>query len=111
MYDEQRDKAPSPFGCILSGLWKVEKTTWRWAAALGVLGAVLVAVINGFFGYASYGYPGMVAGPVLGAIVGWIIATLILYLLLSTASFSTRRPSSSKLLKFYQRQAWPLAAL
>ena len=87
MNDEQQDNAPSIFRSILSSLWQVEKTTWRWAAALGVLGAVLVAAIGGFFGYASYGYPGMVAGAFLGAIVGWIIATLIFYLLLSTASF------------------------
>ena len=62
--------------------------TWRWAAALGLLGAVLVAIIVGFFGYASYGFLGMVAGAILGAIAGWIVATLIFYVLLSIhASF------------------------
>ena len=77
MNDEQKDKPPSFFGGILRAFWEVEKTTWRWAAALGSLGAVLVAVIGGFFAYVSYGYMGMVVGAILGAIVGWIIATLI----------------------------------
>jgi len=88
MNDKQQNKPPSFFRAMFRSIWEVEKMTWRWAAALGVLGAVLVAIIGGFFGYASYGYPGMVAGAVLGAIAGWIVATLIFYVLLSIhASF------------------------
>mgnify|MGYP001821272750 FL=1 len=71
----------------MCSFWEIEKSTWRWAAGLGLIGAVLAAVIGGFFGYASYGYLGMVAGAVVGAIVGWITATLVFYVLLSTASF------------------------
>ena len=87
MNDEQQNKPSSVFRSILSSFWEVEKTTWRWAAALGLTGAVLVAAAGGFFGYAAYGYLGMIAGAVVGAIVGWIIATLVFYVLLSTASF------------------------
>ena len=87
MNDEQQSKLSSIFRSILSSFWEIEKSTWRWAAGRGLIGAVLTAVIGGFFGYASYGYLGMVAGAVVGAIVGWIIATLVLYVLLSTASF------------------------
>jgi hypothetical protein len=87
MNDEQRIRPASFFRRLLSIFWEVEKSTWRWAAALGLTGAVLVGGAGGFFGYASYGYPGMIAGAIAGAIVGWIVATLIFYLLLSTASF------------------------
>jgi len=88
MSDEHQNKPPSFFGAIFRAFWEVEKMTWRWAAALGLLGAVLVAIIVGFFGYASYGYLGMVAGAILGAIAGWIVATLVFYVLLSIhASF------------------------
>ena len=91
MYDEQRDNVPSPFGGSLGTLWKAEKITWRWAAALGLLGAVLVGVITGFFGYASYGYQGMAAGAAPGAIVGWIIATLLFICFFQPLVSSVRR--------------------
>ena len=87
MNDEEQSKESSLLRSILSSFWEVEKTTWRWAAALGLLGAVLAASVGGFFGYASHGYMGMVAGAVTGAILGWIVATLVFYVLLSTASF------------------------
>jgi len=87
MNDEQQSKLSSIFKSILSSFWDIEKSTWRWAAVLGLIGAVLTAVIGGFFGYASYGYLGMITGAVTGAIIGWIIATLVFYVLLSTASF------------------------
>lgn len=87
MNDEKPNRPSSVFRSILSSFWEVEKTTWRWAAALGLTGAVLVGGVGGFFGYASYGYPGMIAGAVVGAILGWVVATLVFYVLLSTASF------------------------
>ena len=49
MNDEQQNKPPSFFRAMFRSIWEVEKLTWRWAAALGVLGAVLVAIIGGFF--------------------------------------------------------------
>ena len=87
MNDEQQNRPSSVFRSILGSFWEVEKTTWRWAAGLGLIGAVLVGAVGGFFGYASYGYLGMVAGAVAGAVVGWITATLVFYVLLSVGSF------------------------
>jgi len=87
MKDEQQNDAPSIIGSILNAVWGYEKSLWRWAALLGLIGGVLVAFIGGLFGYASYGYLGMIAGAVLGAILGWIVATLIFYVLVSTASY------------------------
>ncbi len=79
-------KEPSLIGTTLGILWNLEKSEWKWAAGLGLIGAVLIAVAAGFFGYLLYGYAGMVAGALLGAILGWIVSTLIVYILLSTAS-------------------------
>jgi hypothetical protein len=88
MGDAPENKEPSALGSILKAVWGYEKSLWRWAVVLGLIGAVLGAAVGGFFGYASYGYLGMVGGAFLGAIPAWLLATLVFYVLLSTANFS-----------------------
>lgn len=87
MNDQPDRKEPSVLGAILRAIWRCEKSSWRWAVALGLTNEVVIAVVGGFFGYASYGYPGMVGGAVPGAILGWIVATWVFHVPLSTASY------------------------
>jgi hypothetical protein len=88
MSNTPENKTSSVLGGILKAVWGYEKSLWRWAAMLGLIGAVLGAAVGGFFGFGYYGYLGMVGGAFLGAIPAWVLATLIFYVLLSTANFS-----------------------
>ena len=88
MGDEPESRLPSILGQILRAVWGYEKSLWRWSATMGLLGAVAGAAVGGFFGYASHGYLGLAAGAVVGAVPAWLLATLVFYVLLSTANFS-----------------------
>ncbi len=87
MNNKNENKEPSFWGAMMRSVWEVEKSQWRWAATLGLIGAILIAIAGGFLGYAFYGYLGLVGGSISGAIIGWIVATLIFYVILGTASF------------------------
>ena len=63
---------------IVSIVWRVEKESWRDAAVIGLVGAVIGAAAAGTFGYLLFGWAGLLAGAAGGFVLGWLLLVLIL---------------------------------